>query len=499
MANPIKSLIGQTAIYGVSSIVGRLFGYFLVPLYTHLFLTYEYGVVTELLSYVGFFLIFLTYGMETGLFRFSQNKAFKKQEIYATTLSSLFATSLIFIILVLIFYQNIANLLDYSKHPEYILLLGITVAIDAFSAIPFAELRIQNKAKRFAIIKFINIGLNLTFNLFFLVFVPMFLDENNLIFRYFYPKLDVGYIFISYFLTSIITLFILSPEIITVFKNFLFNGKLLKTMLKYSWPLMLAGLAGMTSETLDRILLKYLIVVPAGIENASEYVMGEIGIYGANLKIAVLMILFIQAFRYAAEPFFFNYAKNADSKELYARVMKYFIIFGLFVFIGITLFIDVVKILISSNYHEGLYIIPILLMSKLFFGIIFNLSIWYKLTNLTKYGAILAFSGAFISVALNVILIPKYGYLGSAWASFFAYLTMMCISFVLGKRYYKIKYDLLNIFIYFMIALAIYFANVFIRELTEYYLFINVLLIISFVVIVLKKEKINIKSLNFRK
>jgi len=498
MANPIKSLIGQTAIYGLSSIIGRLLNYFLVPLYTHLFLTHEYGVVTELLTYVGFFIIFLTYGMETGLFRFSQNRDYKREEIYATTVSSLFFTSLVFVILVLIFYRNVAELLNYINNPEYILLLGITVGLDAFSSIPFAELRNRNKAKRFATVKLINIGINIGLNLFFLLFCPLVLGENNVIFQYFYPKLDVGYIFISYFITSVITLFILIPEILSVFKKFLFNWQLLKSMLKYSLPLMIAGLAGMTSETLDRVLLKYLIVVPEGIQNSAEYVMGEIGIYGANLKIAILMVLFIQAFRYAAEPFFFNYAKNTDSKELYAKVMKYFIIFGLFVFVGITLFIDFVKLMIDTPYHAGLYIIPILLMSKLFFGIIFNLSIWYKLTNLTKFGAILAFSGAFVSVLLNIMLIPKYGYLGSAWASFFSYFVMMVLSFFIGRKYFKIKYDLLNIFLYFIIALSIYFTNLIIRDITEYYLLVNVLLIISFLIIIIKKEGIDFKTIHLK-
>jgi O-antigen/teichoic acid export membrane protein len=498
MANPIKSLIGQTAVYGLSSILGRFLNYLLVPFYTRLFLSHEYGVVTELVTYVGFLLIVLTYGMETGLFRFSQQKEYRKEEIYATSLSSLFVTSFIFVVLVLLFYTDIADILDYSSHPEYILLLGITVAIDAFSAIPFAELRIKNRAARFATIKFINIGLNIFFNLFFLLFCPKVLGDDNFVYSLFYNQLDVGYIFISYVLTSFITLLILIPEIFTAFKKMAFNSVLLKQMLKYSFPLMFAGLAGMTSETLDRILLKYYLVVPAAVENGSEYIMSQIGIYGANIKIAILMVLFIQAFRYAAEPFFFNYSKNTDAKHLYANVMKYFIIFGLYVFVGITLFIDVVKFLIGSDYREGLTIVPILLMSKLFFGIIFNLSIWYKLTNLTKYGAILAFTGAFISIVLNIVLIPKYGYLGSAWASFFSYLMVMILSFFVGKRYYKIKYDLLNIFIYFGLAISIYFINIYIRELTDYYLIVNILMLIIFSMFIIKKEHISVKNLSLK-
>lgn len=498
MTNPIKSLIGQTAVYGLSSIIGRFLNYLLVPLYTRIFLPHEYGVVTELLAYVGFLLVFLTYGMETGLFRFSQNDKYRKEDVYSNSIGSLFTTSLIFILIVLIFYGNIADLLNYVQNPEYVLILGITIGIDAFSAIPFAQLRIKNKSARFATIKFINIGLNISLNLFFIVFCPRVLGENNFIFKHLYPQLDVGYIFISYLLTSIITLLLLLPEIIKIKLKFLFNRQLLKKMIIYSLPLMFAGLMGMTSETLDRILLKYLIIVPDGIINPAHYIMSEIGIYGANAKIAILMVLFIQAFRYAAEPFFFNYSKNSDSKELYARVMKYFIIFNLFVFIGITLFIDFVKIIIDKNYHDGLIIIPILLLGKVFFGIIFNLSIWYKLTNLTKYGAIIAFSGAFISITLNVFLIPKYGYLGSAWASFFSYLVMMVLSFLIGRKYYKIEYDLLNIFFYFIIALSIYFVNIVIRELTDYYNFVNILLIVSFLITIIKKEKIDFKPLNLK-
>jgi len=498
MANPIKSLVGQTAIYGLSSIIGRFLNFLLVPLYTRLFLAHEYGVVIELLTYVAFLLIILTYGMETGLFRFSQNKNYSKAEVYSSSLSSLFVTSVFFIVIVSLFYNQIAEFLLYGEHPEYILLLGLTVGIDAFSALPFAELRIRNKAARFATIKFINIGISISLNLFFLIFLPQVYGNDNVIYNLFYNELDVGYIFISYLITSIVTLLILLPEIISTLKKLNFRRRLLKQMLKYSIPLMFAGLAGMTSETLDRILLKYLIIVPELVENSSEYIMSQIGIYGANIKIAIIMVLFVQAFRYAAEPFFFNYSKNSDSKELYARVMKYFIIFSLLVFVVITLFIDYVKYFIDINYHEGLSIVPILLMSKLLFGIIFNLSIWYKLTNLTKYGAILAFSGAFISVTLNVLLIPKFGYLGSAWASFFSYLVMMILSFFLGKKYYKIKYDLLNILIYFIIAISIYFVNIVTRELTDYYMFINVLLIVSFLIYITKKEKIDFKTINLK-
>lgn len=495
MASPIKSLIGQTAIYGVSSIIGRFINYLLVPLYTYVFVKYEYGVVTELTAYVGFLLIVLTYGMETGLFRFSQQKDFSKQEVYSTVSTSVLATTFLFFILVYIFYQPLAVLLDYENHPEYILLLGFTVGIDAFSAIPFAELRILNKAKRFAIIKLSNIGLNVGFNLFFIVFCPRFRAEDNIIYSLFYKNLDVGYIFISYFLASFVTLILLAPEIRRAFAHYQFSGLLLKRILKYSLPLMVAGLAGMTTDTLDRILLKYLISVPDGVTNAHQYIMGQIGVYGANAKIAILMVLFIQAFRYAAEPFFFNYSDKSDAKELYARVMKYFVIFGLVVFVGITLLIDVVKYFIGSSYREGLVVVPILLIAKLLFGIVFNLSIWYKLTNKTKYGAYLAFSGALVSITLNFILIPHFGYYGAAWTSVASYSVMMFMSFCLSRKYYKIDYDIKNISFYFILALMIYFLNLYIKQVFDYYLFINVFMIMGFLFFIYKKEGIRIKRL----
>ncbi|MCF6239781.1 MAG: polysaccharide biosynthesis C-terminal domain-containing protein [Bacteroidales bacterium] len=488
MANPIKSLIGQTAVYGVSSILGRFINYLLVPLYTYVFLKYEYGIVTELTAYVGFLLIVLTYGMETGLFRYSQQKDFTKQQVYSTVSTSVLATTLIFIIFVFLFYDNIAQLLDYTNHPEYILMLGVTVGIDAFSAIPFAELRIQNKAKRFAIIKLSNIGLNVGFNLFFIVLCPKFCGENNFIYSLFYHRLDVGYIFISYLLASFITLFLLLPEIRMAFVHYQFSASLLKKILKYSLPLMLAGLAGMTTDTLDRILLKYLIVVPEGVANAHQYIMGQIGVYGANAKIAILMVLFIQAFRYAAEPFFFNYSDKSDAKELYALVMKYFVIFGLLVFVGITLLIDIVKYFIGESYREGLVVVPILLISKLLFGIVFNLSIWYKLTNKTKYGAYLAFTGALVSISLNFILIPYFGYYGAAWSSIGSYSVMVLLSFFLSRKYYKINYDIKNISLYFMLALVIYFINLYIKQVFDLYLVINVLMIISFLFFIYKRE-----------
>jgi O-antigen/teichoic acid export membrane protein len=504
MANPIKSLIGQTAIYGVSSILGRFINYLLVPFYSYIFLSHEYGVVAELTAYVTILQVLLTYGMETAFFRFSKNDSYDPNSVYKTSLVSIGFTSVLFILIIVFLGGKIADLIDYRENPEFIILLGITVGLDAFSNIPFARLRILNKARRFAFIKLANIFTNVFFNLFFLYFLPSFFGEKTLIYRIFYPEVHVGYIFISFLLSSVITLILLKTEIYEGFKNSDFKKDVLTGMLKYALPVLLAGLAGMFSETLDRILLKYLIVVPEQyMENIllsggnisleeKNYVMGQIGIYGANVKIAVIMTLFLQAFRYAAEPFFFSYSKNDNSRLIYARVMKYFIAFSLFIFLGVTLFIDIVKFLIGPDYRSGLVVVPLLLLSKIFIGIIFNLSIWYKLKNLTIYGAWIAIVGATGSIGLNILLIPYFGFIGSAWASVFSYFIMMLVAFVLEKRNFNIPYDYFSIGLYFISALLIFIFNLFIRSQTEYYMVFNILFILLYIFIFSRIEKINI-------
>ncbi len=494
MGGPLKSLVGQTAIYGMSSIVGRFLNYLLVPLYTNLFLTDEYGVVSEFYAYVSILLVLLTYGMETGFFRFMQNEKYNKDSVFSTSLLSLTFTSVLFCLIIVAFGKPISFSIGYSANIEYVVLLGLTVALDALSAIPFALLRNKNKALRFATIKFINIGLNIGFNLFFLVFVPFALGNDNFIFNTFYPKLDVGYIFISNFMSSFITLLLLAPEIKQGYKFSAFDFSLLKDLLKYSYPLLFAGLAGMMSENFDRILIKYLTVVPDGILDPDKFVMSQVGIYGANVKIAVLMTLFIQAYRYAAEPFFFSYAGKQDSKLMYAKVMNYFIAFCVFIFLGIMLFIDFTKYIIDSSYHEGLSIVPILLIGKIIFGIAFNLSIWYKLTNKTGFGAALAFIEVFFSISLNIILIPVVGYYGAAWAAFGAYVAMMLVSLFLGNRYFPVPYQYYKILSYFALAIIIYVLNLFLRNITDYYLFWNFLFLVFYAYIFTTIEKINVRN-----
>jgi len=478
----LKKLAGQTAIYGVSSIVGRLLNYLLTPLFTRIFATAAYGIITELYSYLVFLLVFLTYGMETAFFRFS--KLENSSKVYSNALISLFLTSSIFVFVVFFQLETIANLLDYSEHPEYILWFAIIIGLDTFLSIPFAKLRYENKALKFASIKLFNIFINIVLNLYFLLLCPYLKQINgDSIFLYFYYEdLGIAYVFISNLLASIFTFIILLPELFKI--KLSFDIKLFKQMLNFALPLLIVGLAGSINEVLDRTLLKHLLP-------DKSTAMSQLGIYGANYKLSILMTLFIQTFRYAAEPFFFSSSKKANAKAMYADIMKYFIIFGLFIFLGIMLYIDILKFFIDEDYHVGLNIVPILLLANLFLGIIFNLSVWYKLTDLTKYGAIISVVGALITIILNILLIPSLGITGSAWATFFCYFSMMQMSYFWGRKHYFIEYELGTIGKYFSIVMALYFLSDYIHFQSRFIdLSINTLILLSFFSYIFYKEKV---------
>lgn len=488
-----KQLAGETAIYGISSIVGRFLNFLLTPFYTKVVfndLLPQYGIITELYSYVVFFLIFLTFGLETGYFRFVQDKDFEKK-VFPTISSTLFFSSLIFIGLVFIFINPISSALQYSNHKEFIQILAIIVAIDAFSAIPFAKLRQLSKSKRFAILKIVNISVNIGCNILFFLIIPKFYYI-KWIKDIFDIEYIVIYVLISNLIASIVTLILLIPEIIS--EKFSFDFKLIKTILPYSIPIVLAGLAGQTNEIIDRPLLKYLLTIPDSITNQvdiNNYVMSQMGIYGANFKLAVIITLFIQAFRYAFEPMFFKHGKGNESKQTYADIMKYFIIFCLLMFLTISLYIDVFKYFIGSNYWEGLQIVPIILMSQVLLGILFNLSLWYKLTDKTIYGLLITGIGAVITVLSNFILIPIYGYVGAAWSHVICYSTIVTVSYFLGRKFYKVPYNLKSIFIYISLAILLYFVSTLLHfEYLVLQIAVNTVLLFVFLAIIFKKENI---------
>ena len=479
--NPLKQLAGQTAIYGLSSIVGRLLNYLLVPLYTRYFIPAEYGVVTELYAYVAFLVIILTYGLETAFFRFSQ-KQYDKKLVYSTSLISLIVSSILFVVLMISSQQSIANWLEYPQNPEYIIWFALIIGLDAISAISFAKLREQRQAARFALVRLVNIFINIGLNLFFIIYCPYALENGlpttDFVNSVYDPKVGVGYIFIANLFASGVTILMLLPEMIK--SSWTFNTMLWKKMMWYAFPLLVAGLAGMTNETIDRILLKQLL--PVGVDK-----MAAIGVYGAFYKISIIMILFIQTFRFAAEPFFFSQEKQHNSRKTYADVLKYFTILASLIFLSVMLYLDVVKHFIGSSFHskEGIEIVPILLMANLFLGIYYNLSIWYKLTEKTGYGAILAIFGAVITLILNIILIPKIGFIGSAWATLFCYFSMMIASLLMGRKYYAIPYDLKRVFTYIFLSFALYKISVYF----ETSMLINTVYLFVFIIAVFILEK----------
>ncbi len=478
---PLKQLAEQTAIYGLSSIVGRLLNYLLVPLYTRYFIPSEYGVVTELYAYVAFLVIILTYGLETAFFRFSQ-KEYDKKLVYSTSLISLIVSSILFIVLMTSCQQAIADWLDYSQNSEYVMWFALIIGLDAISSISFAKLREQRQAARFALVRLVNIFINIGLNLFFIIYCPYALENGlpttDFVNSVYDPKVGIGYIFIANLFASGVTILMLLPEMIK--SNWAFNTMLWKKMMWYAFPLLVAGLAGMTNETIDRILLKQLL--PEGVDK-----MAAIGVYGAFYKISIIMVLFIQTFRFAAEPFFFSQEKQHNSRKTYAEVLKYFTILASLIFLSVMLYLDVVKHFIGSSFHseEGIKIVPILLMANLFLGIYYNLSIWYKLTEKTGYGAILAIFGAVITLVLNIILIPKIGFVGSAWATLFCYFSMMIASLLIGRKHYAIPYDLKRVFTYITLSFGLY-------KLSAYFgasMLVNTVYLFVFILVVFVLEK----------
>ena len=479
--NSFKKLAGETAIYGMSSIVGRFINWWLVPYYSFVFVTAEYGVVTNLYAYSAFLLVFLSYGMETGFFRFA-SKSENKEKAYSTALISLFSTSIAFLLLVLAFSGTIAAWIDYPDHPEYIQWFAIIVVLDTLTAIPFAKLRIESKALKFATFKFINIFLTIFLNVFFLSICPALLKDNpnswvNLIYS---PEIGVGYVFISNLVASALSLLLLVPDMIVKLK---LDQKLLKEMVWYSFPILIVGIGGMVTQNIDKILLPKLLP-------AEQDPMSQLGIYGANFKLAVILNMFIQAFRYAFEPFFFSQVKSEDNKRGYAIIMKFFVIFGLIIFLGICLYLDVVKKVVDKEYHSGLNVVPVILMANLFLGIYYTLSLWYKLTDKTRFGAYFAIVGAVISLILNILFIPEFGYTASAWAMLACFVVMVVLSYIFGQKYFPVNYPLKRIGIYFIAAISIYFISIILGlSPSAWMYFIHTLLLGAFLVLVYILEK----------
>ena len=413
----MKSLAKDTAIYGVSSIIGRFLNWCLVPLYTIAFPVAEYGVVTFVYSVVAIALIVLTYGMETGFFRFANHERWSDpMEVYSTSLISLASTSSLFVILVALFLGPISHAMECSGHDSYVMMMAVCVAIDAFLALPFSYLRYKKRPVRFAVIRLVNIGVNIGLNLFFILLCPWLMKAAPATVNWFYrPDFGIGYIFLANLIASCVNFVMMIPELRGF--PYRFNKRLLAEMLRYSAPLLVLGVAGVMNQTIDKILYPTLA---AGRGDALE----GLGIYGANYKIAIVMVMFIQAFRFAYEPFIFarNKEDGAESRNrAYSDAMKYFVLFGFLIFLGVMFYLDIIKYFISPRYFSGLKVVPIVMLAELCFGIFFNLSVWYKLSDKTIWGAWFSLLGVAVTLALNIILVPRMGYMGCAWAALASY------------------------------------------------------------------------------
>ena len=464
----IKTLAKDTAVYGVSSILGRCLNWCLVPLYVYLFPTEEYGIVTYLYGVTAVMLVILNYGMETGFFRFANHPDEGDPErVYTTSLISVGTTSLLFLILLTIFLQPVSDALKLPEQSLFVWLIGATVAIDAFCNLPFAYLRYKNKSWRFAGLKLINVALNIGLNLFFLLLCPVIWENNPAFISWFYQPLGgesfgIGWIFVANIISSYIIFFFLMPQLIG--RKWRFSGRLLKRILSYSWPLLILAIAGMLSQNMGQLLIPYLI-------SDEEAARSMVGIYGANMKIAIVMVMFTQAFRYAYEPFIFSQAKKAgeSSRQMYADAMKYFIIFGWIIYLGVMFYLPVVRYFISPSYWEGLQVVPVMMGAEIFFGVFFNLSLWYKLTDLTRWGMYLSLICFGLMLGLNLWLVPLIGipggYMGSAWAALIAYFVVMVISYFLGRHYYPLPYQVKRIISYTALAGVFFVAGMMMDEI----------------------------------
>lgn len=432
----LKSLAKETAIYGVSSIVGRFLNYLLVPVYTIALPASSggYGVVTNIYAWVALMLVLLTCGMETGFFRFANKGQDDPMRVYSTTLLSVSFGSVIFVALGLLFLEPIAGWLEYGEHPWYIGMMMIVVAMDAIQSIPFAYLRYKKRPIKFAALKLLFIFLNIALNLFYYVVL-----KGN----------DVGYAFLFNLICTSVVMLCMIPELRGF--TYVLDRELLKRMLRYSLPLVILGVAGILNQVADKIIFPF--VYPDEAEATIQ-----LGIYGAASKIAMIMAMFTQAFRFAYEPFVFGKSKEKDSREMYAQAMKFFIIFTLLAFLAAMFYLDILRHIIGRDYWDGLRVVPIVMAAEIFMGIYFNLSFWYKLIDETRWGAYFSLTGCTILILMNVFLIPKYGYIACAWAGFTGYGVAMLLSYFVGQKKYPIQYDLKAIGMYVLLAAVLYLA-----------------------------------------
>ena len=481
----LKSLAKDTAIYGLSSIVGRFLNYLLVPLYTATLSAASggYGVITNVYAYTALLLVILTYGMETTFFRFANKEGEDPRRVYSTALVSVGFTSLVFVVLVLTFISPISAAMGYAEHPSYVWVMAVTVALDAFQCIPFAYLRYKKRPVKFAALKLANIVMSIALNLVFFLALPAWYESaggEGFVAQIYSPEVGVGYAFYINLFCSGALMFLLVKEL-TGFK-YVFDRALMRRMLSYSWPILVLGIAGILNQTADKILFPYIY------KGADAH--AQLGIYGAASKIAMIMAMITQAFRYAYEPFVFGKAKDKDNRETYAKAMKYFVVFTLLAFLAVIGYMDILKHLIGRDYWDGLKVVPIVMAAEIMMGVYFNLSFWYKLIDKTIWGAWFSGAGCLVLVIVNVVFVPRYGYMACAWAGFAGYGTAMLLSYFVGQRHYPINYPVKDMALYVVVAvvlcLAMRWANASLPAWGA--LSANTVLLLAFAAMIVKRD-----------
>ena len=467
MAN-LSSLAKDTAIYGLSSIIGRFLNYMLVPLYTHYMPTQsgDYGISTNVYAYTVLILVLLTFGMETTLFRYAYDEQQHPDTVFSTGFALIASLTAIFLALVFGFISPIAELLGYNEHHEYLLMMATVVAMDALQALPFSYLRFQKRAIHFASLKLLFIFFSIALNIIYFVFLG---------------KTSVFYVFaINLACTSLIMLFFI-PELIKI--KWHFDGTLLRKMLSYSWPILILGIAGSLNQVADKII--FPLVYP---DKAEANV--QLGIYGGCVKIAMIMALITQAFRYAYEPIVFAKAQDGDKNEYYAVAMKYFLIFTLLAFLCVMGYIDILKLILGKGYREGMQVVPIVMAAEIMMGVYFNLSFWYKLIDKTIYGAWFSLAGCIALLAVNIWGIPRYSYMACAWGGFAGYGTSMILSYIVGQIKNPIPYPMKSIAVYVLMTIFFFAIMQYVPESWPIWLKlgINTLLILAFVAHVIRHD-----------
>jgi O-antigen/teichoic acid export membrane protein len=479
----IKQLASQTAIYGFSSIIARFINFFFVPIYTRMLSPGNYGLASELLAYIALLQVVLTFGLETGYFRFANKEKEKAGILFSTAMTWLLITSGIFLVVVFLLSDTIGSSMG---HPSiYLKYVALILSIDCFTAIFFAKLRFDNKAWLFAIYKSIKILSEVGFNIAIFFWAPTWLSNHpdSFILRLIPAHPDYGYILLAILLSGIVSLILFIPQILHTPIRFVSDQW--KKLLVYSLPLMIAGLPGVANDYVDRILFRYF-------SPTTTPWLDQLGVYSAVMKLAVIIALFVQMFRYAAEPFFFASAEKSNMKKTYADVMKYFVAFCMFLFLGIVFYADLFALILGKDFRGGMGVLPIVLFANILLGVSFNLSMWYKLSEHTRYAIYITVLGLAITVILDVIFMPRYGCYAAAWSRLLSYVVMIAVSYALSLRYYPIPYNLKSIFIYFAVGLGLFgISDLFLHLEIWFRLSLNTLLLAGYVLFVIRQEKIN--------